>query len=67
MLAAAHGELRLTDKELFKRLAYVGRYGHQRVNEMLDLPTSDLRKFVHALSDLLEGESCSSLEDSASG
>lgn len=42
--------------QLWKLLAWLGRYGHQNMLQWLDVPISDLRSAVSALRDLLDEE-----------
>jgi len=43
-------------KDFWKRLAFVTRYGHQPLNDVMNMPTSDLQDYTEALGELIGEE-----------
>lgn len=50
---AQYGSMR---KRLWQRLAFVARYGHQSVVDLLGMPMSDFDYLEHGLAELLSQE-----------
>ena len=44
-------------RDLWKLLAFLGRYGHQPVDVCLDLPTMDLHQLASGVGEIMEEES----------
>lgn len=42
--------------EIWKRIAFVTRYGHITLTEALTMPVADLRAYGDALADLIQAE-----------
>ena len=45
-----------TRGEIWKRIAFVTRYGHITLTEALTMPVADMRDYAQALSELVKGE-----------
>lgn len=44
------------EKAIWTLVAFLGRYGHQSVPEMLNIPTRDLANLAYRISELMEEE-----------
>lgn len=55
------------EAQLFSVLAFLGRYCHQPIGELMKMPSPDLMRLADATASLIEGESSAMQEAAASG
>jgi len=50
------GDISEHERRIWKVVAFLGRYGHQSADEILDMPTPDMQALAKGVSEIMKEE-----------